>query len=223
VRIEQISPVGREGQSALAVAQVNQVDEPLIVEVLKGVVRNVEIVFGDHPKCTDDSQRAAVFAVELVDSLAIDNQLSLVATRQVEVAHKGFPRIVFITVAWVVHARPFVAAIPRVILARIVPSSVGHRSSLLECCGCVVRENVPAVAARASSRRRRSAGACSRGVQGAVCGNQRAPSPEGAKSVGSAHRREEHDGRQPTEDCLEPLYRDRVNPANGSKQVKNHA
>jgi hypothetical protein len=130
VRIEQVSPFSRERQSAFAVAQVNEVDEPLIVKVVQGVVRKIEIVFRYDAKCTDDSQRAAVFAVELVDSLAINNQLSLVATRQVEVAHQGFPRIVFITVAWVVHPRPLVVGTSGVGLARIVPSSVGHRSSL---------------------------------------------------------------------------------------------
>jgi hypothetical protein len=38
VGIEQVSPLGGQGESALAVTQVNQLDEPLIVEVLKRVV-----------------------------------------------------------------------------------------------------------------------------------------------------------------------------------------
>jgi hypothetical protein len=47
-----------------------------------------------------------------------------------------------ITVAHVVHARQFVAEIPRVVLARIIPSRVGHRSSLGGAAAVVVRENV---------------------------------------------------------------------------------
>ena len=57
MRIEQVSPVSRERQSAVAVAEVNQLDEALIVEVLKGVVRKIEIVLRHNAKCPDDSQR----------------------------------------------------------------------------------------------------------------------------------------------------------------------
>jgi hypothetical protein len=130
VRIEQVSPFCRKRQSPLAVAQVNQVDEALIVKVVQGVVRKLQIVLRHDAKRADGGQRTAVFTVEFVDSLAIYNQLSLVAARQVEVAHQGFPRVVIITVAWVVHPWPLVAGISVVGLARIVPSSVGHRSSL---------------------------------------------------------------------------------------------
>jgi hypothetical protein len=150
VRIEQISPFGRERQTALAVAQVNQFDEPLIVEVVQGVVRKIEIAFRHDAERADGSQRAAVFAVKIVDSVAINDQFPLVAARQVEVAHQGVPRIV-IPVARVVHALPFIAAIPNVVLAWIIPSSVRHRSSVRRSCGCVVREDALAVAARGIS------------------------------------------------------------------------
>ena len=81
-------------------------------------------MFRHDPKRTGGGQRAAVFAVELVESIAINNQLPLVAARQVEVAHQAIPRIVFIAVARVVHTRPIVAPVPRVVLARITPSSI---------------------------------------------------------------------------------------------------
>jgi hypothetical protein len=83
VRIEQIPPFSRERQSAVAVAQVNQVDEPLIVKVVQGVVRKTEIVFRHDPKRADGGQRAAVFAVELVNSIAVNDQFPLVGPRQV--------------------------------------------------------------------------------------------------------------------------------------------
>src|SRR4051812_33815146 len=74
VRIEQVPPLLREGQSPLAVAQVNQLDESLIVEILQGVVRNIEIMFRHDSKGTDGSQCAAVFAVNLVESVAVNDQ-----------------------------------------------------------------------------------------------------------------------------------------------------
>jgi hypothetical protein len=93
-------------------------------------VRKIEIMFRHDPKRTDGRQRAAVFTVKLVNSVAVNDQLSPVAARLVEIAHQGFPRIVFIPVARVVNARPLVVGISGVVLPRIVPSSVGHRPSL---------------------------------------------------------------------------------------------
>jgi hypothetical protein len=126
VRIEQVSPFGRERQSALAVAQVNPVYEPLIVKVLEGVVRKIEIVFRHDAKRTDGGQRAAVPAVKLEDSITVSDQFPLVAARQVEVTHQAVTRIVFIPVARST-ALPFIAAIPNVV-SRITPSSVRHRA-----------------------------------------------------------------------------------------------
>ena len=65
----------------VVVAQVHPLDEPLIVGVLKSVVRKIKIVFRHDAKRPDGGQRAAVFAVELVDSVAINDQLPLVAAR----------------------------------------------------------------------------------------------------------------------------------------------
>jgi len=56
-------------------------DEPLFVEVLEGIVRKIEIVFGHDPKRADGGQRPAVFAVQLVDSVAVNDQFALVAPR----------------------------------------------------------------------------------------------------------------------------------------------
>jgi hypothetical protein len=93
-------------------------------------MRNIEIVFRHDTERTNSSQRSAVFAIELVDAVAIDDQLALVTARQVEIAHQAIPRIVFIAVARVIHAWPFIAAIPRVVSAWIGPSGVGHRPLL---------------------------------------------------------------------------------------------
>jgi hypothetical protein len=79
------------------------------VEVLQSIVRCIEIVFWHDPKCTNGGQRAAVFAVQFVDSIAVNDQFAFVAPRQVKVTHQAVPGIVFIPVARVVHARPFVA------------------------------------------------------------------------------------------------------------------
>lgn len=123
------------------------------MKVVQGVVRKIQIVFRHDAKCTDDSQRAAVFTVELVDSIAINNQLPLIAPRQVEIAHQAFQRIVFIPVARVVHARPFVAAIPRVVFARITrrASDMAALRCLSAAVVSVVREDAQAVPARAGS------------------------------------------------------------------------
>jgi hypothetical protein len=101
------------------------------VEVLKGFVRKIEILFRHDAERTDDGQRAAVFAVKLVDSIAINDQLPLVASRQVEVPHQDVTRVVFIPIARVVHTRPFIATIPGVVFAWTTPAGVGHRPSLL--------------------------------------------------------------------------------------------
>jgi len=128
VRIEQVSPFRREGHSALTIAQVNQFDEPLIAEALKGVVLKIDLVFRHDAECADGGQRTAVFAVKLVDSIAIYDQLALVATRQVQVAHQAIARILIVSLARGVHARPLITAIPSLVIARITPSSIGHRS-----------------------------------------------------------------------------------------------
>jgi hypothetical protein len=90
-----------------------------------------------HSERADDDQRATVLAVQLVDTVATNDQLALLAARQVEVVHQAVARIVVIPVA-VVYARPFVDTIALAVFARITPSSVRHRPSLRGCCclGC---------------------------------------------------------------------------------------
>jgi hypothetical protein len=83
-------------------------------------------VFQHDPESADSRERTAVFAVELVDSIAINDQFPLIAARQVQIAHQAIARIVVTTFGCVVHARQVVAESPRVVLARISPSSVGH-------------------------------------------------------------------------------------------------
>jgi hypothetical protein len=78
----------------------------------------------------DGGQRTAVLAVEFVDSIAVNDQFPLVVARQVQIARQAIARILVIAVACVVHTGQFVAEISRVVLARITPSSVGHRASL---------------------------------------------------------------------------------------------
>jgi len=128
VRIEQVSASGRERQSALAIAQINRLDEPLIAEVLKGVVRKIELAFRHDAKHANGGQSTAVFAVQFVDSIAINDQFALVAARQIEITHQAITRILVVALARVVHALPLITAIPRVVLARIIPSSIGHPS-----------------------------------------------------------------------------------------------
>ena len=120
----------REGQAALVVAKVNGLDEALVAQVVERVVVDVEVLFGHDPERADGGQRAAVLAVQLVDAVTIDDQLALLAARQVEVAHQAVARIVVVAVPLVVHARPSVVAIPLAVFARITPSSVRHRSLL---------------------------------------------------------------------------------------------
>ena len=91
---------------------------------------DVEVLFGHDPEGADGGQRAAVLAVQLVDAITINDQLALLAARQVEVVHQAVARIVVVPVTLVVHARPPVVAIPLAVFARITPSSVRHRPLL---------------------------------------------------------------------------------------------
>ena len=57
------------------------------------------------------------------DAIAINDQLALVAARQVEVVRQAIARIVVVPVAFVVHARPSVVAVPLAVLAWGTPSA----------------------------------------------------------------------------------------------------
>jgi hypothetical protein len=83
---------------------INGLNKPLIVEVVEGVARKIQVVFRHDPKRADGGKSPAVFAVQLVHSVAINNQFALVAARQVDIPHQRFPRIVILAVARI--ARP---------------------------------------------------------------------------------------------------------------------
>ena len=83
---------------ALVAAKVNDIDEALIAQVVERVAVDVEVVFGDDPEGADGGQRAAVLAVQLVDAITINDQLPLLAARQVEVVHQAVARIVVVPV-----------------------------------------------------------------------------------------------------------------------------
>jgi hypothetical protein len=130
VGIEQVTALLREDHTALVVAKVNGFDEPLVPQMTEGVVLDVEFLFGHNTEGADGGQRAAVLAVQLVDTITIYDQLALLASRQVEVVHQAVARIVVVPVTLIVHARPPVIAIPLNVFARITPSSVRHRPIL---------------------------------------------------------------------------------------------
>jgi hypothetical protein len=81
VRLEQVTSVGCKGEAALALAKLHGLDEPLILKVLKSIARKVQIVFRHDPKRADSGKRPAVFAIQLVHSVAVNDQFALVATR----------------------------------------------------------------------------------------------------------------------------------------------
>jgi hypothetical protein len=51
----------------------------------EGVVLDIELLFGHDTKGADGGQGTAILAVEFVDTATIDDQLALLAARQVEV------------------------------------------------------------------------------------------------------------------------------------------
>ena len=62
-------------------------------------------------------------------SRAMDNKLAFLAAWQIEVVSQSVTRVVIVSVPLAVDPGAAVAAIPVVVLARIVPSSVRHRPS----------------------------------------------------------------------------------------------
>jgi hypothetical protein len=51
------------------------------VEVVEGIARKVQIVFRHDAKCTNGRKCPAVFAVKLVDPIAVDDQFPRVPRR----------------------------------------------------------------------------------------------------------------------------------------------
>jgi hypothetical protein len=68
-------------------------DKTLVAHVCEGVVVDVEIVLGHDPKGANGGRRAAVLAVQFVDSVAVHNQLPVLAARQVQVVHQAVARL----------------------------------------------------------------------------------------------------------------------------------
>ena len=64
-----------------AVAKLHGLNEPLIVEVVERVARKIQVVFRHDPKRADGGKSPAVFAVQLVHSVAVNDQFALVAPR----------------------------------------------------------------------------------------------------------------------------------------------
>jgi hypothetical protein len=125
--MQQVAP-RRKDEAALAVAKLHGLNESLIVQVVEGIARKIQVVFRHDPKGADGGKRPAAFPVQLVHSVPIDDQFALVSARQVEIPHQRVPRIAVAPVARIVHAQPLVGSIPRLVFARIIPSGVRHRS-----------------------------------------------------------------------------------------------
>jgi hypothetical protein len=129
VRFEQITPVFREGQATFVPAKVDGLDEAFVSELTNGIVVGIEVLFGYDSERADGGQRTAVLAVQLVHTVAIDDELAFVATWKIEVVKQRVTRFVTVSVSLAVDSRADVAATPVVVLARIVPSSVRHGPS----------------------------------------------------------------------------------------------
>lgn len=126
VGVEQVAALLREDDGPIGVAQRDVADEPLVAEVVQRVSVDLDVTFRHHAEGADGRQRAAVLVVQLVRAVAIDDQLALVAARQVEVVHKPIARVLIVPVAFVVHARPAVIELAPITVAHIVPSRIGH-------------------------------------------------------------------------------------------------
>jgi hypothetical protein len=129
VGVEQIASLLCERQAAYVPAKVDGLDETFVSEVANGVVVCVEVLFGHDSERADGGQRAAILAVQLVHTVAIDNEFAFLAAREIEVVNQAVARVVIVSVPLAVDAWAAIAAIPVVVLARIVPSSVRHRPS----------------------------------------------------------------------------------------------
>jgi hypothetical protein len=160
VGIEHFAAFLRENQAALVFAKIEGLDKTLVLKMVERTPVSVEVRFGHDAEGADSGQGAARLAVQLVNAVAMDDQLALLAARQVEVVHQGVARVVIIPVAVLVYARPFLIAVPLAVLARIVPSSVRHRPSFARtaCAAWVVREDALAVSARGCSGKREAPG-----------------------------------------------------------------
>ena len=130
MRVEKVATVSGEDQTALIVPKIDGLDEPLVAEMMECARVDLEVLFGHDTEGADGGQGTAILAVQFIDSVTIDDQLALLAARQVEVVHQGVAGIRIVPVTLVVHARRFVTMIPVAIFTRIPPSSVRPRPLL---------------------------------------------------------------------------------------------
>jgi hypothetical protein len=129
VSVEQIASLFGEGQAALVATKIDSLDKAFIAEVAERIVVCVEVLFGHDSERANGGESAVVLAVQLVDTIASDNELAFLAARQVEILHQKVARIVTVSVPLPVDAGAAIAAIQIVVLTGIVPSSVRHRPS----------------------------------------------------------------------------------------------
>jgi hypothetical protein len=83
VRVEKVAALSGENQTALVPAEIDGLDEPLGAEMAEGVVLDVEVLFGHDTEGADGGQGTAILAVQFIDTVTIDDQLALLAARQV--------------------------------------------------------------------------------------------------------------------------------------------
>jgi len=83
-----------------------------------------EVALGHDAERADCRQCAAVLAIQLVQMIAVDDEFSRLAARQIKVVHQPIARVVVGSVTLVVHART-----PIGVFAQVVPSGVVHKPS----------------------------------------------------------------------------------------------
>ena len=105
---------------------------------------------GHDAEGANGGQRAAVLALQFVDTVAQSDQLALFAARQVEVAHQALARVI-VAVPFVVHT--CTAVLAPVTVSRVI-SRIEHGCPPDMALRLVVREGARAVAARGDSGRR---------------------------------------------------------------------
>lgn len=64
VRVKQVAALLREDQTALVVAKVDGLDEPLVAEMVDGAPVDIEILFGHDSERADGGQRTTLLAVQ---------------------------------------------------------------------------------------------------------------------------------------------------------------
>jgi hypothetical protein len=122
MRVEQLTALACERQAALGVAEIDRLDEAMVVQVFERLVVDVQIVLGHDTKGANGGQPAIFLAVQLVDAVTDRDKLALLAAGQVEIAHQPLARVV-VAVPFVVHA--CAAVLPPVTVARVI-SRIEH-------------------------------------------------------------------------------------------------